>query len=82
MKRAGPGVREKKSRRQSPAASSGSPASAKPAAPVPPLKPRRGLFVALLVIFVAWVVVLLGMYFKTVYPARHQSPVTTGPATN
>ena len=37
----------------------------------PPLKPRRGLFVALLGVFAVWVGVLLTMYFVTVYPNRH-----------
>lgn len=36
-----------------------------------PLKPRRGLFVALLAGFAAWILVLLGLYFTTVYPLRH-----------
>ena len=43
-----------------------------------PLKPRRGLFLALLAGFAAWIVVLLGLYFTTVYPLRHAS---TGAAT-
>jgi hypothetical protein len=36
-----------------------------------PLKPRRGLFIALCLIFAAWVGGLVAMYFKTVYPHRH-----------
>jgi hypothetical protein len=36
----------------------------------PPLKPRRKLFVGLLVGFVGWVAVLLTLYFTTIYP-RH-----------
>lgn len=35
-----------------------------------PLKPRRKLFVGLLVAFGAWVAILLTLYFTTVYP-RH-----------
>lgn len=38
-----------------------------------PLKPRRGLFVALCVVFALWMAVLLAMYFKSVYPLRHPS---------
>ena len=38
--------------------------------PGPPLKPQRKLFVGLLVGFVAWVAVLLTLYFTTIYP-RH-----------
>ena len=49
-------------------------ASAKPSKPAftpgPPLKPRRKLFVGLLVGFVAWVAVLVTLYFTTIYP-RH-----------
>ena len=37
----------------------------------PPLKPQRRLFIALLAVFGAWVVFLLALYFKTVYPLRH-----------
>ena len=36
----------------------------------PPLRPQRKLFVGLLVGFVAWVAVLLTLYFTTIYP-RH-----------
>ena len=36
----------------------------------PPLRPQRTLFVGLLVGFVAWVAVLLTLYFTTIYP-RH-----------
>lgn len=38
--------------------------------PVGPMRPRRKLFFALLGAFVLWVVVLLVMYFTTVYPQR------------
>ena len=38
--------------------------------PGPPLKPQRKLFVGLLIGFVAWVAVLLTLYFTTIYP-RH-----------
>jgi hypothetical protein len=44
----------------------------------PPLKPRRGLLIALSVLFALWFAFLLGVYFKTVYPHRH--PATTHPA--
>jgi len=37
----------------------------------PPLKPRRTMFFLLLLAFLAWVGLLLGLYFKTVYPMRH-----------
>lgn len=37
----------------------------------PPLKPRRKLFVLLLLAFFAWVGLLVALYFKTVYPLRH-----------
>ena len=36
----------------------------------PPLKPRRRLFVGLLIALGAWVAVLLTLYFTTIYP-RH-----------
>ena len=36
-----------------------------------PLRPRPKLFIFLLAIFVAWVIFLLVLYFKTVYPMRH-----------
>ena len=50
---------------------SAAPASRKPALTLgPPLKPQRKLFVGLLVGFVAWVGVLLTLYFTTIYP-RH-----------
>ena len=38
--------------------------------PGPPLRPQRKLFGGLLVGFVAWVAVLLALYFTTIYP-RH-----------
>ena len=41
-----------------------------PFIPGPPLKPRRKLFVGLLVALGAWVAILLTLYFTTVYP-RH-----------
>ena len=44
----------------------------------PPLKPRKGLLVALSVLFVLWFAFLLGLYFKSVYPQRH--PASTNPA--
>ena len=51
--------------------------------PARPFKPRRGLLVGLLIGFVVWVGVLLGLYFKTVYPMRHaESAATTAPTGN
>ena len=38
----------------------------------PPLKPRRGVFYALLGLFGVWVGLLLALYVVTVYPNRHQ----------
>jgi hypothetical protein len=49
----------------------------------PPLKPRKGLLVALSVLFALWFAFLLGLYFKSVYPQRHPShsdPAATRPA--
>jgi len=37
---------------------------------VVPLKPQRKLFAGLLVVFAAWVGILLTLYFTTIYP-RH-----------
>jgi hypothetical protein len=37
----------------------------------PPMRPHKGLFIALCLVLVAWVGLLLWMYFKTVYPLRH-----------
>jgi hypothetical protein len=37
----------------------------------PPLKPHKKLFIALFIVFAAWVILLLVLYFRTVYPARH-----------
>jgi hypothetical protein len=37
---------------------------------LPPPKPRRGLFAALMGAMVLWVVFLLVLYFTTVYPER------------
>lgn len=37
----------------------------------PPLKPQKRLLIALSVLFAAWVVFLLILYFKTTYPIRH-----------
>jgi hypothetical protein len=39
----------------------------------PPLKPRKGLLVALSVLFALWFAFLLGLYLKSVYPQRHPS---------
>jgi hypothetical protein len=45
----------------------------------PPLKPRRGLFIALLVALIVWVGFLLVLYFTTVLPREKQQlkPPTT-----
>jgi len=37
----------------------------------PPLKPQKRLLILLSVVFAAWVVFLLILYFKTTYPLRH-----------
>ena len=51
-----------------------------PAAP-PPIKPRRRLLLVLNAIFSLWVLTMIVMYFRTVYPQRHLSkPVA--PANN
>jgi hypothetical protein len=42
----------------------------------PPLKPRRGLFLGLLVVFAIWVGVLLYLFFTTVWPLRHSISAT------
>jgi hypothetical protein len=44
----------------------------------PPLKPHGRMFVFLCVVFAAWLIVLLVMFFTTVYPYRH-SITTTQP---
>jgi len=44
----------------------------------PPLRPRKGLLIALSVLFALWFAFLLGLYFKTVYPHRH--PGNANPA--
>jgi hypothetical protein len=41
-----------------------------PFPPSPP-KPRKGLFVFLLVVFVLWMGLLVLDYVKTVWPVRH-----------
>jgi hypothetical protein len=46
--------------------------------PVVTLKPRRGLFFVLLVIFAIWIGFLVGLYFKTVY---HRTDVHVQSAT-
>ena len=42
----------------------------------PPLKPRKGLLIALSVLFALWFAFLLGLYFRTVYPHRHPGNAT------
>jgi hypothetical protein len=34
---------------------------------LPPLRPRRGWFIGLLIAFFAWIVFLLVLYFRTVH---------------
>jgi hypothetical protein len=49
------------------------PAASGPDAPIRvEIRPRRRLATALAVIFAAWVVALVVMYFTMVYPRRHQ----------
>jgi uncharacterized SAM-binding protein YcdF (DUF218 family) len=38
----------------------------------PPLRPRRGLFYGLLGLLVLWVVALVILYVRTVYPTHNQ----------
>ena len=42
-----------------------------------PMKPRRGLLMLLLIVFVCWVGWLVAIYFTTVRPRHHDDP---GPA--
>jgi hypothetical protein len=39
-----------------------------------PFRPRRTLFVVLMIVFALWVAGLLSMYFTTVNRHRHQTP--------
>ena len=45
--------------------------------PVISMKPRRGLFAALLVIFIVWIGFLVTLYFTTVYHKTdvHEQPI-------
>lgn len=43
-------------------------------APARPLRPRRRLFIGLMILLLIWVAILLVMYFATVYPQRHGQP--------
>jgi hypothetical protein len=45
-------------------------ARATPGAPPPGFKPRPKLFVVLCLVFVLWVILLLVLYFTTVYPRQ------------
>lgn len=45
---------------------------------LPPLQPRKKLFVGLCIVFGVWVAILITLYATTVYPHRH---ATTRPAT-
>jgi hypothetical protein len=52
---------------------------------VPALKPRRGLFIALMLALVVWVGFLLVLYFTTVLPRekeRLKQPTTSASATH
>jgi len=40
-----------------------------------PMRRHKGLFVALMSVFVAWVGLMLGLYFMTVRPQRHLEPL-------
>ncbi len=44
-----------------------------------PMKPRKGLFVALMAVFVAWMGVMLAMYVTTVRPRPPSAPPTAPP---
>ena len=37
----------------------------------PPLKPHKQLFITLAVVFAVWVIGLIILYCRTVYPMRH-----------
>jgi len=39
-----------------------------------PMKPRKGVFIALMSVFALWVGVMLTMYVTTVRPRRHSAP--------
>ena len=54
-----------------------SPAVSTPAAE--PFKPKRGLFFALLTIFIVWMIGLVALYVKTVYNKSdiHEKSITT-----
>lgn len=46
-----------------------------------PMKPRRGLLLLLLLVFVCWVGWLVAMYFTTVRPQPHEGqPPASAPA--
>jgi hypothetical protein len=49
-----------------------------PTAPIP-MKPRRGLFIALMIPFLVWIALVLTMYFTTVYHKTdvHEDRLTT-----
>ena len=53
--------------------------SVPPRVPIP-MKPRKGLFVGLMVVFFAWVGVMLGMYFTTVRPRTHSTQPSPAPS--
>jgi hypothetical protein len=49
------------------------PADADTPPPAPGLKPHPVLFRSVCVVFAVWIIILLVMYFLTVYPLRHPS---------
>ena len=54
-------------------------ASVRPVDFAPPLKPHRGLFAGLFIVFVGWVVFLIVLYVKTVHRDTGVPPVLTAP---
>jgi hypothetical protein len=48
--------------------------------PYKPLKPRPRLFVFLCIVYAVWMIALLVLYFKTVYPRRHPAAAPALPA--
>jgi len=47
---------------------------------VTPMRPRKGLFIALMTLFFLWVSAMLVMYFTTVYPHRHGAKPASQPS--
>ena len=44
-----------------------------------PMKRHKGLFIALMGVFIAWVGVMLGLYITTVRPREHSAPAPPPP---